>query len=234
MSIEAIKAAFNAPLKTSSQRLVLLAFAEHTNKANEAYPAIKTLVRLTCLNRKTVIKTIADLIELGHLTDTKRTKGQGVKVYQVGVPKTAPVPEPAPVPNLPTTRPNIGDNQSQIYQLPVPKTGHRTNKEPLGTNKEPFNKGKSQQKISFEHLPLGVNETDAQAFIDHRKALKAPLTQHAFNLSMKQAAQAARIGLSPEQAINETILAGWKGINLDWLQKRAGSTDTNWHDNLGM
>lgn len=37
---------------------------------------------------------------------------------------------------------------------------------------------------------------------------------------MKKAAEAHTIGITPDEAIDETVAAGWQGINLDWLQNR--------------
>lgn len=111
----------------------------------------------------------------------------------------------------------------------------------------------SSKNISFEYLPDDISIETAEEFIEHRNLLKAPLTQRAFDLAMEEAAQAPSIGLTPEQAIDETIAAGWKGIKIAWLEKRTQDTgttgkennyirkadtlvmdDTSWADNLGL
>lgn len=75
------------------------------------------------------------------------------------------------------------------------------------------------KKYDFANLPAGISKESAQHFIDHRKILKKPLTQHALDLSMDHAANASQIGLTPAQAINKTIEKGWLSINLGWLNK---------------
>lgn len=115
--------------------------------------------------------------------------------------------------------------------------------------KDKGSKAKSlSHKISFDTLPYDISIETAEAFIEHRKLLKAPLTQRAFDLSMEEAGKAPSIGLTPEQAIDETIVAGWKGVKIAWLENRGQSTsvtnrvgfnhlgldDTSWADNLGQ
>lgn len=75
-------------------------------------------------------------------------------------------------------------------------------------------------KYDLDNLPTGISKESAQHFIDHRKMLKKPLTQHALDISMDHASKALEIGITPDQAINKTIELGWSAINLTWLNKR--------------
>lgn len=108
----------------------------------------------------------------------------------------------------------------------------------------------SSQNLSFDYLPDDISIETAAAFIEHRLLLKVPLTQRAFNLAMEEASSAPSIGLTPNQAIDETIAAGWKGIKIAWLENRIqgtsatnknitaldnlGINDTSWADNLRL
>ncbi|MGQ7249552.1 replication protein [Halomonas sp. V046] len=82
-------------------------------------------------------------------------------------------------------------------------------------------KGKPIQ-LDLSNLPGGVTPEAVQGFIEHRKALKKPLTQRALNLNVNEALRAAeRIpDLTPDQALDETVLAGWQGVKADWLVRR--------------
>lgn len=87
--------------------------------------------------------------------------------------------------------------------------------------------------INLDNLPIAISQESAQGFIDHRKLMKAPLTQRAFDLAIKSALNANEIGLTPDQAIDQTVANGWKGINLDWLANKAttgGSRAPQEHD----
>lgn len=75
-------------------------------------------------------------------------------------------------------------------------------------------------KYDLDNLPNGISKEIAQHFIDHRKMIKKPLTQHALDIAMSHAYKASDIGLTPDQAIDKTIECGWSAINLEWLNKR--------------
>lgn len=51
-----------------------------------------------------------------------------------------------------------------------------------------------------------------QAFAEHRKKIKAPLTPHAINLAIKKLAEYMRHGDSPVDVIEQTILNNWTGL----------------------
>lgn len=76
--------------------------------------------------------------------------------------------------------------------------------------------------LDLTDLPNGVSAEAAKAFIDHRKALKKPLTQRALMLALGEAVKASEAipGMTPDQAIDEAILAGWQGVKAQWLINR--------------
>lgn len=79
--------------------------------------------------------------------------------------------------------------------------------------------------LDLTDLPNGVSAEAARAFIDHRKALKKPLTQRALMLSLGEAVKASEAipDMTPDQAIDEAILAGWQGVKAQWLIRRQGN-----------
>lgn len=89
---------------------------------------------------------------------------------------------------------------------------------------KPAQKAKPTQ-LDLSNLPSEVSTEAVQGFIEHRKALKKPLTQRALNLNVNEALRAAeRIpDLTADQALDETVLAGWQGVKADWLARRLGS-----------
>ncbi len=80
-------------------------------------------------------------------------------------------------------------------------------------------------QLDLSNLPSEVSAEAVQGFIEHRKVLKKPLTQRALNLNVNEALRAAeRIpDLTADQALDETVLAGWQGVKADWLARRLGS-----------
>ncbi len=102
------------------------------------------------------------------------------------------------------------------YELkfPVPKTRGKSGK------KSVKKLGKKYMGISLDDIPDEISEVEAKEFIEHRKIIKAPLTQEAFRRAMNTAIAAPRIGITANEAIRMTIDYGWRAIKLDWLEKR--------------
>ena len=98
------------------------------------------------------------------------------------------------------------------------------NSDPVGPQPETTHqKPKTQpSRLDLSNLPAEVSVEAVQGFIEHRKALKKPLTQRALNLNVNEAIRAAKSipGLTPDQALDEAVLAGWQGVKADWLARR--------------
>lgn len=80
MSIDATRWAWAAPVKNSSQRLVLLSLADRAGEHHTAWPSIDRLAKDTELNEKTVQKVILELINLGLVIDTGERTGPTKRV----------------------------------------------------------------------------------------------------------------------------------------------------------
>lgn len=76
--------------------------------------------------------------------------------------------------------------------------------------------------LDLDRLPAEVSREAVEGFIEHRRLLKKPLTQRALVLNVNEAIRAAeRIPeLTADQALDETVLAGWQGVKADWLVRR--------------
>ena len=85
MSTDATRWAWTAPIKNSSQRLVLLSLADRAGENHTAWPSMERLASDTALNLKTVKKVVNELIEIGLLIDTGERKGHTnqVRVLQL-------------------------------------------------------------------------------------------------------------------------------------------------------
>lgn len=90
-----------------------------------------------------------------------------------------------------------------------------------GEKEKPATKPRTRANtINLHSLPHEISPEVAKDFVQHRKLMKAPLTQRAFDLAMRAAMNASTIGMTPDQLIDETIQAGWKGINITWMKNR--------------
>ena len=99
MSVNATRFAWECDLskttKRSAKRLVLLALADRANKENTCFPSIARVVKDTEMDRKTVMNTINDLIQLGLVSDTGDRKGgtNQVRVLKINVDKQESYPQ---------------------------------------------------------------------------------------------------------------------------------------------
>lgn len=75
VSFEATKWAWKAPVKKSSQRLVLLALADRAGKDRTMWPTIECIAEDTNLNEKTVQSVLGQLMKMGLVKDTNKRKG---------------------------------------------------------------------------------------------------------------------------------------------------------------
>lgn len=68
----------------------------------------------------------------------------------------------------------------------------------------------------IDALMTVLDEDRANAVIEHRKALRKPLTKYAATLLAKQFALCA----DPNEAADEMILRGWQGFKPEWVKDR--------------
>lgn len=83
MSLDATIWAWNAEVKSSSQRLILLSLADRAGETHKCYPSIMRMVKDTKMNRKTIIKVLDELEQKLLIKFTGEIVGNGVKVYQL-------------------------------------------------------------------------------------------------------------------------------------------------------
>lgn len=150
MSLDATIWAFKAEVKTSSQRLVLLALADRAGESHKCYPSIKRMVKDTVLNRKTVIKVLDELEAISLIRFTGEITGNGVKVYQlIGVMGREENDLTSPKKGTSTnngTSSNFGTGS---------KNGTRTNN---GTATSPKNGTKTSPNIGTQNLSGNLSE----------------------------------------------------------------------------
>lgn len=214
MSVGATRWAWLAPVESSTQRLVLLSLADRAGEHHTCFPSVARITQDTKLNRKTIMKVIGELIELGLLEDTGHKKGstKQIVVYRLLGVKTREDEE------LNST--NIGTvpktEQSQNYQETVPflppkspKNGTRNLK---GTKKE----SKNIIKFNFAHelKNLGAESQLVSDWMLVRKTKKASNTETAFNGFKRELAKS---NLDVNTALKICIERNWQGFNASWL-----------------
>lgn len=87
------------------------------------------------------------------------------------------------------------------------------------TTEEKNTKKENLPSFSFEHWPVNPSPEVWADYLQHRKAIKAPLTQTAANRLGAEAHKAQAAGFSVDDFLAECMLRGWRGGKADWLTR---------------
>lgn len=248
MSYEAIRWAMAQAVPKSSAKFVLVAMADCVNAEGSemvCWPSYRHLTDRTGQDIKTVEAGLRRLRELGFIVDTKERRGVTgqVIVYRLKTPENGGVITPSNPPKQEqageTNNPNSGAVETagktpvfpgktpvfpikdpQISHETPPKTGGGTsNGTSNGTKKEP---GKSA-RVRATNLPVpGVPAELLNDWIQVRDKKRAgPITQTVIKGLEREAAKA---GLTVEEAVTFCCEAGWQGFNAGWYADRTKTT----------
>ncbi len=103
---------------------------------------------------------------------------------------------------------------------------HSTNKRPTNDQQTTNNNGRkikkdkeskkekeinNKESLSFDDVPLEILD-DVKSFVEHRKAIKAPMTQIALDRMIKQLKELTADPEEQKAILNQSIINGWKGI----------------------
>lgn len=226
----------------SSSKFVLVAMANLAGSDMTCWPSMQYLINATSLDRKTVLECIKRLRDSGFLIDTGERKGttgrvvvyrlnspeigtvaeaqtatQGPEKLSTNGPKNGMVPNLEMVPNFPPNGPVFPTQSSRFSVEMVPKTGHRTTKEPPRNPKEPSGKPTTAPGLLDDIEPQVVAD-----YLQVRKAKKAgPLTATAVAGLRREAAKA---GITCTDAMKACCEFGWQGFNATWYAQRVGAS----------
>jgi pyocin large subunit-like protein len=214
MSVDATRWAWIAPVENSSQRLVLLSLADRAGEYHTCFPSVARITKDTKLNRKTIMKVIGELIQLGLIEDTGHKKGitKQVVVYRLLGVKTREDEE--------INSTNIGTvpktEQSQNYHETVPFLPHNSTKN--GTQNLKGTKKESNNNIKFnfaqELKNLGANDQLISDWLSVRKIKKASNTETSFKGFVRELNKS---NLDVNTALQICVERNWQGFNAGWL-----------------
>lgn len=210
MSIEALSWAWKHSI-ASSEKLTLLALADHSDPDGICWPGVRGLSRKTGLSEKTIRRSILAMESMGLLEKSERRRKDGYKSSnQIHL--------------LLSNLSGHHDHQDNISAVTVSNlSGHHDQTsavtmtrqessikpiiEPLIANRDK-NRKKSDPLILPDWLPLKVWED----FKQHRKELRSPLSQYAEGLTIKRLGKLKSQGHDPTAVIEQSIEMGWKGL----------------------
>lgn len=191
MSVRVMSAVFESKTLGPTERLIMLALADHSDDAGRCYPSNARLCERTGLSERAVRTNIRALEAAGYLTVLVGVGQGGANVYHVHPEGGQQMP---PAANAPGSKCRIGGQQ-------VPLGGAANAPKPSRTIIEPSDKTR-------DALCEVISEDTADAFIAHRKAKKAKLTEHAAILIAKK----LRGHPDPDGVVERSIMNGWTGV----------------------
>lgn len=78
-------------------------------------------------------------------------------------------------------------------------------------------------RLDLSVLPDRLSTAVWRDWQRHRRSKRAPVTtQTVVDQMAKELKRAEALGIHPDQALAETMAAGWQGVKADWLAKRLG------------
>lgn len=231
MSVEAISWALKQPIQQSSAKFVLVVIANCADgKDFVAWPSTAYLAEATGQDRKTVMKNVALLRDLGVITDTGERKGETkqIPVYRLNDTEFGTVKqtksstkngtakqsqkrnstENGTVPIFPSNGTNFPGKQSQFSLETVPKTGHGTVKEP---SEEPS--GNRQYAQAPLELPAWMPPETWSMWDSYRRRKSGKgWTDEARKLSLKTLGKLRADGNDPTAVVEQSIERSYTGL----------------------
>lgn len=193
-----MSAIFDSLTLGPTERLVMLALADHADDEGKCYPSILRLCDRTGLSERAVQNNIKKLVSQGYLSVNIGGGKGNANLYFVS---------PNPAANAPRTRctpaPDAPQTPQQVRPNPAPDAP-----EPSVTIIEPSIRGAADALEILAVLAEVVSQDTAEAFISHRKAKRAKLTLKAAQLIAKD----IRGHPDADAVVLNSIKNGWTGV----------------------
>ncbi len=193
-----MSAVFESKTLGPTERLVMIALADHADDSGRCYPSNSRLCERTGLSERAVRQNVRSLEAAGYLTVMIGAGRAGANVYII---------RPDGAGNAPRQEMPPGRKCRQGGHV-VPERGAADAPKPSGTIKEPSEKRAREARDIRAALAEVVSEKTADAFIAHRKAKRAKLTVHAAELI----AEKIRGHPEPDAVVLNSIANGWTGV----------------------
>lgn len=190
---------------SASAKLLLIILANYADNAGVCWPSQERLANDTDMTERSIRNAIALLVELNLLSVSERRETHGVRktnVYRLPLPENISDGEPDYRKNLP---PTTGNGFRSLPEIVSSKPIKENLSEDRGVGASP--KAALMEVLSAE---------TADAIVEHRARLKAPLTVRAAKALAKQLAK----WHDPEEAAATMLVRAWKGFEPEWMPKQ--------------
>lgn len=187
---------------------VLAAIGVHTDRNGWCYPSLGRLGDMLGISRQAVQKSMRVLTAAGYVQAVARAREDGGQAsnrmrvlfdtehpqgaMRVAPPATPEVAPPATVEVAPPATPGVAQNDP--------------------SNAPPERQKPARVRAPAVDLPEWLDPQAWADFSEHRRKIRAPLTEHAAKLALGELAKLREQGHQPAAVINQSILNGWRGL----------------------
>lgn len=192
-----------------TEKLVLLALAERTNGDCLCWPSVHFLADATGLCDRSVQKALRALAEKGLIGITSGG-GRATNRYALQVECGNCTSEPC-APPYHVHRKGEADSPQQCITATAGANGVHPNRK--RTVSEPsLNPARASARAQLVRLPAWMEPGTWQAFLDHRRCIKAPMSEIAQQRALAMLERLRAEGHDPDAVLNQSIVNGWKGL----------------------
>lgn len=193
----------------ATEKLVLLCLADFADDDGLCWPSVETMVGRTGLSDRCVREQLKRL-EAAGLIERDRRVGQSAMCRLNVSRQEQAVAEPRqempvqPAPAAASTGTSCRSNRHEVPLQPARRAGaNRSTIDP------PLNHQRTKSAVA---LPDWVDPSAWQAFVECRKAQRAPFTPRAAELILAKLKQLMADGQNPNACLLQSVERGWRGV----------------------
>lgn len=211
MSIKVMSWVWEHGPKDPTERLVLLALADHADDRGRAFPSMIGIGEKACVTERGA-RGIIRRLEAAGWVETQVGGGRGGKSNYTIIMRTNPEQETGnEKPGIENTEPETRKLATVNPERGDTKPGTRVPPNRQGTIKEP-----SEERRVREILGSVLSEEAADDFISHRKHKRSKLTPRAAALIVGDLTGHH----DPDAVVRESVKNGWTGVFPDRVKNR--------------
>lgn len=191
MSIRIMSQVWDNGPEDKAELVVMLALADFADDEGKCWPSVDAIGKKARMSERNARRILRKLEVDGYLKTIEGGGRHGCSQYRINPDKMSPGQNVPPGQNEQETRTKRARNPDIAMSA-----------EPSRTIKEP---SKSKARATLCEI---LRPETADAFISHRKAKRAMLTDHAAVLIAKKLAGCS----DPDAVVNDSIANGWTGV----------------------
>lgn len=195
------------PAETHLFAAGLLTYADDSGFFNANPGLVKAAIfplRDTSVSIQTMLKQLSDIgyLRIGSTADGKSWG----HIIKFSVHQYVNRPTPSKISNLPITWNNSVSGHGLFHDDSAQeRKGKERNKDSAGGMSE-------DEKQNKNNLPHWIKTESWEAFIEMRKKIKKPMTDHAKNLAIAKLGRFLAEGYDPNAILDNSVLHDWQGL----------------------